>query len=90
MASKFGFRLANAIKDGEISVNFQGVGLGDSWIDPVDCMQSYPPYLQSISLIDSVQAENLTWYATQAGLLLERVRETSPTRSDCFFYSGTR
>jgi len=40
--------------------------LGDSWIDPVGCMYSYPPFLQTLSLIDKVQADNLTTYAILA------------------------
>jgi len=66
MTANFGVALNNAIKQNEITIDFQGVALGDSWIDPVGCMYSYPDFLYSISQIDENEANNLTYYAQMA------------------------
>ena len=52
MTSAFGVALHDAIKRGEIDVNFVGVALGDSWISPVDTVLTWGPYLYSFSLLD--------------------------------------
>jgi len=67
----FGVALHNAIARGQVSIDFKGVALGDSWIDPVGCMYSYPPFLKTISLIDAIQADNLTAYAEMADSALQ-------------------
>jgi len=66
MTSFFGVELHKAIQRNDIKVDFKGVALGDSWIDPIGCMYSYPPFLKTLSLIDKVQADNLTTYAILA------------------------
>lgn len=45
MASYFGKTLADAIDQGKIAINFKGVGIGDGWVGPLNCMYSYAPYL---------------------------------------------
>jgi len=79
MTANFGVELHRAISRKEITINFKGVALGDSWIDPVGCMYSYPPFLQSISIIDEVQAKNLTAYAELAELALDAGLGTNAT-----------
>lgn len=54
MTSAFGVRLHNAISAGEITCNFKGVALGDSWISPVDSVLTWGPYLYSVSLLDEM------------------------------------
>src|SRR5699024_5773186 len=49
MTSILGQILDKAIANNELRMNFKGVGLGDSWIDPVECMYSYSPYLMALS-----------------------------------------
>jgi len=66
MTANFGVALHDAIQNKEITINFKGVALGDSWIDPVGCMYSYAEFLESISEIDDEQANNLTYYAQKA------------------------
>jgi len=67
MTANFGVALDIAIQQKQIGLkDFRGVALGDSWIAPVDCMYSYPPFLLSISLINQEQANNLTVYAEWA------------------------
>lgn len=38
-------QLDEAIKKGKIRSNFKGVGLGDSWISPVDSVNTWAPFL---------------------------------------------
>lgn len=38
-------QLNNAIKNGDISVDFRGVALGDSWISPIDSVNTWAPFL---------------------------------------------
>ena len=69
MTSAFGVTLYQAIKNGEIEVDFVGVALGDSWISPVDIVLTYGPYLYSFSLIDQtdlVEINNLASQTAQA------------------------
>ena len=37
--------LLQAIKAGEIKMDFKGFAMGDSWISPVDSTNSWGPYL---------------------------------------------
>jgi len=67
MTANFAVALDNAIQQGTLQLTqFMGVALGDSWIDPVECMYSYPTFMYSVSLIDSEEASNLTEYAVLA------------------------
>jgi len=54
MATAFGVALVDAIKNKEIVVNFQGVTLGDSWVDPISFVNAWPDYLLATSEIDNV------------------------------------
>jgi len=71
MASHFGMAIDKAVKSNKLKVNLIGVGLGDSWISPIDCMFSYAPFLLSTSLVDSRTADNLTSFAKQAQAALD-------------------
>lgn len=66
MTAIFGMMLQQAIEAKEMTCNFKGVALGDGWLAPVDCMASYGPYLQALSLIDSEQAAEVKTYADKA------------------------
>lgn len=41
------FLYYQAIKNGQIKSNFKGIGLGDSWISPIDSCLTWAPYLYS-------------------------------------------
>lgn len=66
MASMFGRALFQAIAAKKLRANFKGVGLGDGWVDPIACMQSYGPFLRSLSLLDGPQEAQVNALATQA------------------------
>ena len=52
MTAAFGYRLYEAVRDGEINCRFDGVALGDSWISPVDSVITWGPYLYQFNLLD--------------------------------------
>ncbi len=70
MAAMFGMQLQKAILAGSIRANFRGVSLGDGWLAPVDCMASYAPFLQAMSLVDAEQAVVIAQYAADAAVAL--------------------
>ena len=39
---------AKAIKDGSVSSNFKGVALGDSWISPMDSVNTWGPFMYAM------------------------------------------
>jgi carboxypeptidase C (cathepsin A) len=79
MTAYFGAALAKAIAAKSIVVNFKGVEIGDGWVDPIDCMYSYGPYLETFSQISPAQAENITQYAEFAQNALEEGNGTEAT-----------
>ncbi|XP_033631003.1 retinoid-inducible serine carboxypeptidase-like isoform X1 [Asterias rubens] len=52
MTAGFSLAITKAIIAGTLSCNFQGLAMGDSWISPIDSVNSWGPYLHSISLLD--------------------------------------
>jgi serine carboxypeptidase 1 len=65
MTAEIALYLDQAIKAGNIRSNFKGVGLGDSWISPVDSSLTWSPYLYNLGFLDT----------QQYGLLNERALE---------------
>mmetsp|Transcript_10194 Transcript_10194/g.15452 ORF Transcript_10194/g.15452 Transcript_10194/m.15452 type:complete len:450 (+) Transcript_10194:28-1377(+) len=55
MTAHFAVLLYNAIADGEIAINLQGVVLGDSWISGISYVNTWPDYLYALSLLDNAQ-----------------------------------
>ncbi|CAH1115721.1 unnamed protein product [Psylliodes chrysocephalus] len=58
MTAEIALVIDKAIKNGDIRANLKGVGLGDSWISPVDSILTYAPYLLTLGQIDQ-QGYNL-------------------------------
>lgn len=79
MTAYFGAALVKALEAGSIDVNFKGVALGDGWVDPIDCMYSYAPYLTTFSQVNPMQAANLTEMAAYAQSALEEGNGTLAT-----------
>ncbi|CAH1115720.1 unnamed protein product [Psylliodes chrysocephalus] len=52
MTAEIALVIDQAQKNGEIEANLKGIGLGDSWISPVDSILAYAPYLLSVGQID--------------------------------------
>eukprot|EP01138_Halocafeteria_seosinensis_P012012 gb/GECG01012276.1/.p1 GENE.gb/GECG01012276.1/~~gb/GECG01012276.1/.p1 ORF type:complete len:481 (+),score=49.98 gb/GECG01012276.1/:1-1443(+) len=52
--------LLRAIDQGSFKANFKGVALGDSWIDGIDYVQTWTPFIYANSQIDSNQGKQLT------------------------------
>lgn len=48
--------LPQAIKNGEVVSDFRGVALGDSWISPMDSVNTWGPFLYQM-----VSAEPPVW-----------------------------
>ncbi|KAJ0967123.1 hypothetical protein J5N97_024040 [Dioscorea zingiberensis] len=63
-----GLAIANAIKAGELKLQFSGVALGDSWISPEDFVLAWGPLLKDVSRLDSNGAE-------QSNSLAEKIKQ---------------
>ena len=61
-----------ALLDAKLPIDFKGVALGDGWVDPIGCMQSYGPWMQANGLINAAQSGNLTAVAAGAALALSQ------------------
>jgi len=49
VAAVFAWHLYVAMRNGRVSMNFRGVGLGDSWVSPIDFVDTWPDYLYYFS-----------------------------------------
>jgi serine carboxypeptidase 1 len=73
MTAEIALVLDQAIKDGTLDVDLRGVGLGDSWISPIDSVMTWGPYLLSVGAIDQngyeqiQQAAEATKEAVESG-----------------------
>ncbi|ELU03230.1 hypothetical protein CAPTEDRAFT_227023 [Capitella teleta] len=65
MTAAFAYALHQAIQQGEIKCNFQGVALGDSWISPVDYVKTWGPYLYATSLVGEKGLKSIALAADQ-------------------------
>lgn len=72
MAASFGVLLDKAIKSGEINCTFKGVALGDSWVSPLDSVESYGNYLQVLSHLDPHEREQADQYARRIAEALQK------------------
>ncbi|XP_076264952.1 retinoid-inducible serine carboxypeptidase-like isoform X1 [Rhynchophorus ferrugineus] len=55
MTAQIALHLNQAIEAGKLDINFKGIGLGDSWISPVDSCITWAPYLYQLGVIDTQQ-----------------------------------
>lgn len=63
MATSFSNALLDAIAGGRVKCNFRAVALGDSWISPVDSVESWTPLLYQTGLVDDATAAGLAQQA---------------------------
>ena len=54
-----------AIDAGELQLDFRGIALGDSWIDPLAFTLGWPEYLRQLSLLTPAEAKEI--YTTALG-----------------------
>jgi len=68
MTASFGKALNDAINAGQITSNFKGVALGDSWIEPMDFVNNWAPYLFATAEINQAGYDTIKQWAdkTQA------------------------
>ncbi|CAG9767491.1 unnamed protein product [Ceutorhynchus assimilis] len=59
MAAEIALHLYQATKNGTLKSNVRGVGLGDSWISPVDSCLTWAPYLYNLGFLDTQQYQLL-------------------------------
>jgi serine carboxypeptidase 1 len=52
MTAQFAQALLAALDAKRLSMNFKGVALGDSWISPVDFVDTWAPFLRVLSVLD--------------------------------------
>nr|XP_022907640.1 retinoid-inducible serine carboxypeptidase-like [Onthophagus taurus] len=71
--------LDTAIKGGSIESNFIGVGLGDSWLEPVTIVQQWAPYLWSVGAVDQRGRDNVQAAADLTKELFEQGRYVQST-----------
>jgi serine carboxypeptidase 1 len=53
VSAVYAWQLYSAIQQGKIKMNFRGVGLGDSWISPIDFVDTWPDYLYYFSRLST-------------------------------------
>lgn len=94
MTSEFGAYLNDQlVHDASLAkmINFKGVGLGDSWISPIDAVRSYGTFLRGLSHFDAKSAAECDKYADQIAdaLLSQRFDDaTDLWGSQQEYYSG--
>ncbi|KAL1489475.1 hypothetical protein ABEB36_014363 [Hypothenemus hampei] len=71
MTAEIALNLYQAIQAGNISSNFKGIGLGDSWISPIDSCLTWAPYLYEQGFLDTQQYNNLDSEAKKIQTLID-------------------
>ncbi|KAK9879090.1 hypothetical protein WA026_003904 [Henosepilachna vigintioctopunctata] len=84
MGAQIALTLYNAQKQGKLNSNIKGVGLGDSWISPVDSCLTWGPYLLSQGLVDQIGYEEIQKKAEETAKAVAdgRFREATDLWSD--------
>ncbi|XP_023017485.2 retinoid-inducible serine carboxypeptidase [Leptinotarsa decemlineata] len=52
MTAEIALVIDNAARKGEIASTLKGIGLGDSWISPIDSVLTWAPYLLNLGAVD--------------------------------------
>lgn len=71
MTAHFASVLYPAIQAGKIQCNFKGVGLGDSWISPIDFVNSWGQYLYYFSYLSDTDLARYSKLAAKCTQLVE-------------------
>jgi serine carboxypeptidase 1 len=67
------------ISAGRLQINFKGVGLGDSWISPMDYVNTWGPYLKALSVMDDKDLASATTQAQRCQNLADSNQWTDAT-----------
>nr|XP_002130982.1 retinoid-inducible serine carboxypeptidase [Ciona intestinalis] len=70
MAAATSLAISQEMEAGTFNINLQGTGLGDSWISPMDAVNTWGPYLYETGLLDDagLTAVNNAAAATQSAV----------------------
>jgi serine carboxypeptidase 1 len=81
MTADFSSVLYNAIRNGDIKINFKGFAMGDSWISPVDSTNSWGPYLYTTSIVDASGLNKINLAAQTVEELVKKGDYTEATNA---------
>ncbi|XP_064598929.1 retinoid-inducible serine carboxypeptidase-like [Liolophura sinensis] len=81
MVAAFSMELRKAIESGEIKSDFRGAALGDSWISPMDSVNTWGPYLYATSLVDRTGLKRIQAAALKTQMLVDAGKWTEATNS---------
>ncbi|TKR69490.1 hypothetical protein L596_021642 [Steinernema carpocapsae] len=71
MSAEFAKVLTDEISAGKINVNFKAVALGDSWISAMDFVNTWGPYLHTMSYLDDAELTEVNAQANQCQKLCD-------------------
>ncbi|XP_043474711.1 retinoid-inducible serine carboxypeptidase-like [Leptopilina heterotoma] len=72
MAAEFAYLWYKAQKEGEINSNLKGVGLGDSWISPIDSVLTWAPFLLETGMVDTQGYQKIMASANRTKVAVEK------------------
>lgn len=72
MTTSFAKALNDAIKAGTVNSNFRGVALGDSWIEPMDFVNTWAPYLYNTAEINQDGYDQISLWANRTQSACDR------------------
>ncbi|GJQ74020.1 hypothetical protein Trydic_g18944 [Trypoxylus dichotomus] len=79
MTAEIALVLDQAIKAGTIESNFIGVGLGDSWVDPVTIVLEWAPYLLAVGAVDQAGHDAIAAAALKTKQLFDQGQYSQST-----------
>ncbi|CAB3398178.1 unnamed protein product [Caenorhabditis bovis] len=79
MSTQFAKVITDAIKKGNLSLNFKAVALGDSWISAMDYVNTWGPYLYANSYLDDHQLATVQKLASRCQSLVDQQKWSQAT-----------
>ncbi|XP_066959558.1 retinoid-inducible serine carboxypeptidase-like [Macrobrachium rosenbergii] len=79
MTVDFALAFDQAIKNGEVTSDFRGVALGDSWISPMDSINSWGPYLYMMGYVNRAGLNEVNEASAQAQAYVDAGKWTEAT-----------
>lgn len=79
MTVAFAIQLKQAMASNNVQCDFRGVGLGDSWISPYDYVNTWGPYLFTLSLLDKKEENSVQYYASAIAQALQNKQYQNAT-----------